>query len=709
MSSSLYNNDTLNKDIKFINTHIGGNNDDDKKKFEEQNKLNEEISDSNKTFKIKTKNRDDGFNNYPSIINSVNNISNSLVVPEEYDSYIEYLEKKNLNNKNSRVITNFNYINIDSTQTISNINTNYINLQNNPFLINNNSNNLEIKLDTKYIDEFTIGDKITIQGIVPFTKNLSNINFNFTNGSSIVIVNLAYDFTQVSKFYDILITFDKITNGNLDYFENIPLNALNQTHKFFLINNNTQIAFNLPITFYSNNLTNLISSCKITLYSVGNIPIFIINASNPYSKLNLVSYQIISQITKNSIIIQLPIQLYSKSNYIEFGGNNVQIGKLTDLSNNSDFEFICNFNNRYTNIASIRMVSSELSTPNINSDNLFINDSNNKFYWTNLIDNNQQYEIIIPNGLYTYDTLLNKMTNLINSTPRISSDSSLYPYNIFMLTFDSRINLFSFKSYNKYILPKCFNNYSKIGNIYKIIIQQTNHLLTTLDEIEIKNSIDYYVISKNDINTTHKITNVISKDLYEITITNINEILDVGNTAGGNAINIITKNSFNLLFNYDNTVGNLLKFNYVGSTSSITPFCDVKNNYTINNNQVYLFNNVQNDILKDNLENPNYAYFLLLCDKLNHCYNPFSINYFYKFLLNNTNTSSVGVLYNTYVQSPIFYNPPLPLLEVLKLTFVNPQGDPINYKNFKYSFTLEIITISNETENTNININIAKL
>ena len=548
-----------------------------------------------------------------------------------------------------------------------------------------------------------------MQGLPPLTKNLSNINFNFTNGSSVVIVNLVYDFTQVSRFYDILITFDKITYGNLDYFENIPLNALNQTHKIFLINNNTQLAFNLPITFYSNNLTNLISSCKITLYSVGNIPIFIINASNPYSKLNLVSYQIISQITKNSIIIQLPIQLYSKSSYIEFGGNNIQIGKLTDLSNNSDFEFICNFNNRYTNIASIRMISSELSTPNINSDNLFINTSNNKFYWTNLIDNNQQYYITIPNGLYTYDTLLTKMTELINSTARISSDSSLYQYNNFKLNFDSRINLFSFKSYNKYILPKCFNNYSKINNSYKIIIQQTNHLLTTLDEIEIQYSIDYYVISKYDINTTHSITNVISKDLYEITITNINEIIDVGNTEGGYAINIITKNSFNLLFNYENTVGNLLNFNYVGSTSSITPFCNVKNNYTINNNQVYLFNNIKNDKNIDNKANPNYAYFLLLCDKLNNCYNPFSINYFYKFLFNNTNTSNVGVLYNTFVESPIFYNPPLPSLDVLKLTFVNPQGDPINYKNFKYSFTLEIITISNETENTNINIKIAKI
>ena len=586
----------------------------------------------------------------------------------------------------------------------------YINLKNNPFLITNNSNNLEIKIGKENISNFEIGDKITIQGLTPLIKNLSNINFNFTNGSSIVIVNLVYDFTQVSKFYNILITFQNITYGNLDYFENIPMNALNQTHKIYLINNNTQLAFNLPITFYSNNLSNFISSCKITLYSVGNIPISIINASVPYSKLNLVSYQRVSNITENSIIVQLPIQLYSKTDYIEFGGNNIQISKLTDLTNNSDFEFIFIFNKRYLNIASIRMMSSEISIPNVNIDNLFINESNNKFYWTNLIDNNQQYSITIPTGFYDYNTLLSRMTDLLNSTKRITSDSSIYPYNMFTLNFDSRINLFSFKSYNKYILPKCFNNYNKINdNTYKIIIKQTNHLLTTLDTIEIQNSIDYYVISKDDINKTHAVTNIISKDLYEITMVNINENINVGDTGGGNAINIITNNSFNLLFDYENTVGDLLNFNYVGYTSSITPFCDVNNNYTINNKQVYLFNNIKNESNNDSRVNPNYSYFLLLCDKLNYCYNPFSIDYFYKFLLNGTSTVNVNVLYNTYVDATLYYNPPLSLLDTLKLKFVNPQGEPINYKKINYSFTLEIITISNAPENTNINLTIAKV
>jgi hypothetical protein len=712
MSSSIFNGSVVNQDIKFLNSHIGGENNDDKKIFKNQEKLNEEILNDDTTFKNKIKNKNDCFNNAPTVINSVSNLTNQLVIPEEYDSYIEYLEKKNLNNINSRVITNFNYINIDSSQDTANVNNNYINLQNNPLIISNNSNNLEIKIDNKNINNFSIGDKITIQGVVPTVKKNTNINFNFKNGSNIVTVNIDYDFSEVSRFFNILINFSEITNNGLDYFENMPINALNQTHNMYLVNNNTQIAFYLPIIFYSNNLSNLISSCKTTVYSIGNIPICNINANEPYGKLNLVSYQTISDKTKDSIFIKLPIKLNLKNNNnIQFGGNNVQIGKLINLSNNSYYEFICNFNIRYTNIASIRMISSEIAIPNINSDNIYINNFNNKFYWKNLTDYNKEYDITIPNGIYNYDTLLTKMTELLNSTKRITTNKYLYPYNNFILLFDSRINYFSFKSFNNYMLPKCFINFKKVDEYtYTIIISQINHLLTTLDQIEITKAIDYYTISKNDINTKQTVSNIISKDAYEITIKNINEIANVGDTGGGYATNIITKNSFSLLFNYENTVAPILKYENSGLSSSVTPFCDNMNDYTITNNQNYLFNNIQNNNTKNNnINDPNYSYFLLLCNGFNTCHNPFNTEYFYKFLLNSNTTLAVGILYDTFVNAPHYFNPPIKFLDYFKLTFVNPNGDPINYKTFKYSLTFEIITITNEIENTNINTNIAKI
>ena len=201
-------------------------------------------------------------------------------------------------------------------QNTNNVNNTYINLQSNALSIYNNSNILEIRVESKNIDKFYIGGKITIQGLVTVNKNLSNINFNFTNGSNVVIVNIDYDFTEVSNFYNVLIGFSNIINNNFDYFENIPLNALNQIQNMYLINNNTQIAFNLPIVFYSDNLFNLISSCKINIYNIGNIPINILNASDPYGKLNLISYQTISNISEDSIFIQLPIKLNLKTNFI---------------------------------------------------------------------------------------------------------------------------------------------------------------------------------------------------------------------------------------------------------------------------------------------------------------------------------------------------------------------------------------------------------
>ena len=38
----------------------------------------------------------------------------------------------------------------------------------------------------------------------------------------------------------------------------------------------------------------------------------------------------------------------------------------------------------------------------------------------------------------------------------------------------------------------------------------------------------------------------------------------------------------------------------------------------------------------------------------------------------------------------------------LKLIFTTPKGQPISIQTFKYSFTLEIITITNQLENTNL-------
>ena len=79
--------------------------------------------------------------------------------------------------------------------------------------------------------------------------------------------------------------------------------------------------------------------------------------------------------------------------------------------------------------------------------------------------------------------------------------------------------------------------------------------------------------------------------------------------------------------------------------------------------------------------------------------NPNGQSYFYKFLLNGKQNS---YLYNTFVPTPIYINPPLRSLNSLNLTFINPDGGLVNFGSLNHSLTLEITTLNNLPENTNM-------
>ena len=131
MASSIFNDDNVNEDIKFINNHIGGNNDEDQEIFKKQVKLNDFIDESRDTFKpIKNKvNNQKRLNNVNTEINKIS-ISNDLVIPDnfKYDNFFQYLLQKNLNTINSRTVLTHNQVNIDSRLQNRETFNEYINL-----------------------------------------------------------------------------------------------------------------------------------------------------------------------------------------------------------------------------------------------------------------------------------------------------------------------------------------------------------------------------------------------------------------------------------------------------------------------------------------------------------------------------------------------------------------------------------------------------
>jgi len=67
------------------------------------------------------------------------------------------------------------------------------------------------------------------------------------------------------------------------------------------------------------------------------------------------------------------------------------------------------------------------------------------------------------------------------------------------------------------------------------------------------------------------------------------------------------------------------------------------------------------------------------------------------------------VMYNTFVQTPTYINPPIRTLSTLEFKFIYPNGQEVNFYNKNYSLTIEIDSFNNTPENTGINTFTARL
>ena len=139
--------DKLNRQINFMESHVGGDLNDSKTEFISQKDIiqsnnnlfidllddtndltrNKDIQDSDKkpSEYIQEKRKqyyssDTRMNNFPTVVGNDINFSNPIIYPTEYDSYFEYLNKKSINSINTQVIQKKTSINIDSTNRQTN-------------------------------------------------------------------------------------------------------------------------------------------------------------------------------------------------------------------------------------------------------------------------------------------------------------------------------------------------------------------------------------------------------------------------------------------------------------------------------------------------------------------------------------------------------------------------------------------------------------
>ncbi len=96
-----------------------------------------------------------------------------------------------------------------------------------------------------------------------------------------------------------------------------------------------------------------------------------------------------------------------------------------------------------------------------------------------------------------------------------------------------------------------------------------------------------------------------------------------------------------------------------------------------------------------NMNNINYI--LLKSDKLNNNSFPNGFDYFYKFQINNNN-----ILFNSFVDTPLYFNPPLSYIDNFNFSFVDNNNNLIDFMNLDHSLTIEIINIDSFPQNSNL-------
>lgn len=476
---------------------------------------------------------------------------------------------------------------------------------------------------------------------------------------------------------------------------------------------------------------NIVSDISITYNHYGGILTNRIN-SDRYIE-GEISFKYVKQIVKDKYII-IDIGQYALYKNIDFGGNDIYIEHLSDYESGYPLpnNYVVSLEKIYSRIVKIRMVNSVFpKTYKLINDGLTGGKRNNRFYWQYIMDSKNTFMIEIPPGNYDADTLalalkskieeityfneiINKYTNnkidiQINkeSNTVIFKDMRfLYSVNIDVNSFEYNkiTNTFknSYYSYPSGTYYNFFPNANLVIDLVCITINIFKNQLRVGDTIEISNC---PLFIGTNINGKHIVTRV-DNNSYDIIIydasdyeiyekTHIQNIEDIKVSK----MTISVPVRFRILFDKPDTLGEILGFRNIGNETSITPY-----DSTITNDTLYDFeirNNYRksNQNIRKNILVAYPAYFLITCDEISNMSNTSTDirDIFYKI---NTGTNSDSMqdvnnksyIYDSYVDTPIYFNEPLKRLSKLTLQFLNPDGTYFDFGTSDHSFVLEIVT-----------------
>ena len=608
-------------------------------------------------------------------------------------------------------------------------------MNNDPITTTKNSNIIQINYPNH---SFSIGDNIIIQNVISNYKILTNSVYFFDFFPYMFINypnhNIPLDFLNFNNNYQISIEIISNLGSNTTY-SNIPINLilgifqcnlpsivdqvtplLPNILQLFNVNNVKELDQNfiliqLPYNFISDSGINFIPTdvFKFSFLNIGGIPLNYINSDYPIDYSKNQSNQTITNVDPNNIYFT---SLITASSSISSGGKNVQVmlitGSLNGYPNANNYTI--NLKRTFNNVVRVELVSTEF--PYID---FLIKSSgpykNNRLYWKHLDDGSTIYQTSIPEGNYDSTNLISTINKSLNTVKRLNSTIQNPIYNIFTVSIDQYTQEIIFVPYKNTNLPNSLTaSLITIDNIVyvQLTIYHPGNLVEVQDTIIISGAakigtiIDASYININQtvyqINTTNQTYIVLLAPLNQIT--NATTIDLTGN--GGPSIVIQTKAKVSFLFNYSDTIGNILGFKNVGQSNAITPFNTKISNFdpyiqSTKLNQVGIIDNTTTIL---NLSGNN-LYILMYLNDFECIVNQSGqSNSFAKILLSG---SPGDILFNTFVNYPSEFDFPISVLNQLSISFTYPNGSLVDFRNIDHSFTLRIIEKISKNINTGLN------
>ena len=335
---------------------------------------------------------------------------------------------------------------------------------------------------------------------------------------------------------------------------------------------------------------------------------------------------------------------------------------------------------------------------------------------TNKIIFSAYNNVLLPNSLsvniITIDNIEYYQLQIKQTNNTISIGDSIIIQNALDVSIINKLSVNNSQQINtinqEYIPANYINN--QTFTIYSINPPNSmyNVLLGKVTNInKISNSIINLLPSNNSNNLTY-INSLINLSHDQLqSLTNINELCNTSQITnsiisqlsnnivysyGGNDIIIKQNTKIRLLFNKNDTFGDILGFKNVGNTFAITPFKKQITNfdpYIINNN----LNSIGDLVTTNNLINLSgqNTYFLMYLNNIEFINNINIPTAFAKILLSG---NQGDYLFNTFIRiTNDVYSSSFPIPEITKLniSFLFPDGSVPDFRNINHSFTLKIV------------------